>query len=507
MKNIFSSQVLILLVVFSLLVSCSSSDIDYREEIPPATNLDTDDVAINLEGELQISDFVWKGLNQYYYWQEEVPALSDDKKNDVKAYAQYINQNPEPEEFFESLKHENDRFSWIQDDYVELENTLQGVYATNGVEFGLLRACQNCNEIVGFVKYILEDSDAEGKNIQRGDLFTGVNGTVLTVDNYRNLLFGEELTYSLNMAEVNDGTLVNNGVVVELTKIENFETNPLQISSIIPYSSGETEYTGNIGYLMYNQFVLDKSDELNAVFGEFKAEGITDLVLDLRYNGGGNVRNCVELASMITGQFNNEIFAQEQWNSKLDAYIREEFGEERLVDRFVGFLSDGEAINSLNLNRVFIITTSESASASELLINGLASYIEVIQVGEQTVGKNVASITLYDYIDNDGTRNPDHTYAMQPIVLKIANNDGFADYDNGLEPNKLVEENIRDLGVLGSPDETLFEAVLSVLSGTEKLSSKSSSYSKSLLIKDPLTEQRQRMFVDKEELLLSQSIR
>ena len=507
MKNIFSSQVLILLVVFSLLVSCSSSDIGYREEIPPATNLDTDDVAINLEGELQISDFVWKGLNQYYYWQEEVPALSDDKKNDVKAYAQYINQNPEPEEFFESLKHENDRFSWIQDDYVELENTLQGVYATNGVEFGLLRACQNCNEIVGFVKYILEDSDAEGKNIQRGDLFTGVNGTVLTVDNYRNLLFGEELTYSLNMAEVNDGTLVNNEVVVELTKIENFETNPLQISSIIPYSSGETEYTGNIGYLMYNQFVLDKSDELNAVFGEFKAEGITDLVLDLRYNGGGNVRNCVELASMITGQFNNEIFAQEQWNSKLDAYIREEFGEERLVDRFVGFLSDGEAINSLNLNRVFIITTSESASASELLINGLASYIEVIQVGEQTVGKNVASITLYDYIDNDGTRNPDHTYAMQPIVLKIANNDGFADYDNGLEPNKLVEENIRDLGVLGSPDETLFEAVLSVLSGTEKLSSKSSSYSKSLLIKDPLTEQRQRMFVDKEELLLSQSIR
>ena len=507
MKNIFSSQVLILLVVFSLLVSCSSSDIGYREEIQPATNLDTDDVAINLEGELQISDFVWKGLNQYYYWQEEVPALSDDKKNDVKAYAQYINQNPEPEEFFESLKHENDRFSWIQDDYVELENTLQGVYATNGVEFGLLRACQNCNEIVGFVKYILEDSDAEGKNIQRGDLFTGVNGTVLTVDNYRNLLFGEELTYSLNMAEVNDGTLVNNGVVVELTKIENFETNPIQISSIIPYSPGETEYTGNIGYLMYNQFVLDKSDELNAVFGEFKAEGITDLVLDLRYNGGGNVRNCVELASMITGQFNNEIFAQEQWNSKLDAYIREEFGEERLVDRFVGFLSDGEAINSLNLNRVFIITTSESASASELLINGLASYIEVIQVGEQTVGKNVASITLYDYIDNDGTRNPDHTYAMQPIVLKIANNDGFADYDNGLEPNKLVEENIRDLGVLGSPDETLLSAVLSVLSGTEKRSSKSSSYSKSLLIKDPLTEQRQRMFVDKEELLLSQSIR
>ena len=96
---------------------------------------------------------------------------------------------------------------------------------------------------------------------------------------------------------------------------------------------------------------------------------------------------------------------------------------------------------------------------------------------------------------------------MQPIVLKIANNDGFADYDNGLEPNTLVEENIRDLGVLGSTDETLFAAVLSTLSGTEKRSYKSSSYSKSLIINDPLMEQRQRMFVDKEEFLLPQNIR
>lgn len=507
MKNAFFLRVFLLLVVSVIAVSCSGNDIGFRGEIPAASNLDTDDVAINLEGELQISDFVWKGLNQYYYWQEDVPALSDQKKNDVKAYAQYINQNPEPEEFFQSLKHENDRFSWIQDDYVELENALQGVYATNGVEFGLLRACENCNEVVGFVKYILEGSDADGKNIQRGDFFTGVNGTTLTTDNYRDLLFGEELSYSLNMAEVNNGSLQNNGVVVELTKIENFETNPIQISTTIPFSAGETAYSGNIGYLMYNQFVADKSDELNTVFGEFLAAGITDLVLDLRYNGGGSVRNCVELASMITGQFNNEIFAQEQWNSKLDAYIREEFGEERLFDRFVGFLSDGEAINSLNLNRVFIITTSESASASELLINGLASYIEVIQVGEQTVGKNVASITVYDYIDNDGTRNPDHTYAMQPIVLKIANSDGFGDYDNGLEPDTLVEEDIRDLGVLGSQEETLFAAVLATLSGTGKPSYKSSYYPKSLLINDPLTEQRQRMFLDKEELLLPQNIR
>ena len=67
---------------------------------------------------------------------------------------------------------------------------------------------------------------------------------------------------------------------------------------------------------MYNQFVADKSNELNKIFADFKAEGISDLIIDLRYNGGGSIKNCVELASMITGQFTNEIFAEEQWNNK-----------------------------------------------------------------------------------------------------------------------------------------------------------------------------------------------
>jgi len=85
-------------------------------------SLDTDDTAISLEGELQISDFVWQGLNEFYYWQEEVTDLADTKKEDSKAYAQYINQNSDPDAFFEILKHPEDRFSWIQDDYLELEN-------------------------------------------------------------------------------------------------------------------------------------------------------------------------------------------------------------------------------------------------------------------------------------------------------------------------------------------------------------------------------------------------
>jgi len=227
----------ILIVLFFVFSSCTKE----AAEAETKTKLsgDTDDSAISLEGDLQISDFVWQGLNQFYYWQEEVNALADEQLNDEKAYAQYISENADPEAFFESLKHSDDRFSWIQDDYRELENTLQGIYATNGVEFGLLYACENCNELVGFVKYILQGSDASDKNIKRGDYFTGVNGTTLTVSNYRSLLFGDNLSYTLNMASIQNGTLTPNGVEVALTKEENFETNPIQLAKTITQGNGE----------------------------------------------------------------------------------------------------------------------------------------------------------------------------------------------------------------------------------------------------------------------------
>jgi len=292
------------------------------------------------------------------------------------------------------------------------------------------------------------------------------------------------------MATAENGALVGNGISVELTKVENFETDPIQIQTVLETS------TGKVGYLMYNQFVGDKSDALNDVMAGFKSQGITDLVLDLRYNGGGSVRNCVELASMITGQFSNEVFAKQVWNSKLNAYFLDRYGEESQIDRFVSSLSNGTAINSLGLSRLFVLTTSESASASELLINGLAPYIEVIQIGEQTVGKNVGSITVYDYIDNQQTKNPDHKYAMQPIVLKVANSEGFADYADGLPPTLAADEDVKNMGVLGDVNETFLAIALNRITGSAKFTIPKASLPRTLLVEDPLLIQRQRMIVD-----------
>ncbi len=134
------------------------------------------------------------------------------------------------------------------------------------------------------------------------------------------------------------------------------------------------------------------------------------------------------------------------------------------------------------------------------MINGLASYIEVIQVGEKTIGKNVGSITVYDYIDNEQTKNPEHTYAMQPIVLKIANSEGYADYSDGLEPSTIVEEDIRNLGILGDPTEPLLATTLNLISGTRKFKIPKAEMTKKFLVKDPALLKKQKMFVEKKQL-------
>ena len=482
MKLIQQYKILFFLLSLILINGC-------KKDKDSALRIDSDDNAVNLSGDLQISDFVWQGLNYFYYWQESVVKLSDSLLNDSEKYTEFINENPNPNEFFESLKHPDDRFSWIQEDYQELDNYLKGVFSSNGVEFQLI-CYSSCDQIIGVVKYILEDSDASEKNIKRGDYFYGVDGISLTSKNYSNLLNGDNLSYTLNMATIeNDGTLKPNGINIELVKEENFESNPIQVEKIISLNSNK------IGYLMYNQFVGNKTSLINDSFGKFKNEGITDLIIDLRYNGGGSVATCTAIASMITGQFKGKVFSKQNWNSKLTEYWNDK-NPESLNDLFDDKFDDSKQINSLNLEKVYIITTSESASSSELLINGLKPYINVIHIGELTSGKNVGSITVYDYIDNDGTKNPYHKYAMQPIVLKMANSDGFDDYTDGLIPDIEQEEDLFNLGTLGDPEEVLISIAINLITGSTKKSYKKVKMNKEKLIIDPKMKKKQMMYVD-----------
>lgn len=449
---------------------------------------DNDDVIATTD--LDVQDFVWKGMNQYYLWQADVPNLADDRFANQAALDVFLKGYNDPEDLFQALRVDKsiDRFSWIVDDYRDLEGALGGITKNNGLDFQLAYKTQGSDDIYGYVRYVLPNSDAAAKNVTRGTIFYGINGTQLNVSNYNSLLSND--TYTLNLADIKDGVLTPNGKSITLTKSVVAE-NPIFIKKVL------TVGTHKIGYLMYNGFFNEYDLALNDAFGELKSAQVTDLVLDLRYNGGGSVLTATRLASMIHGQSTGKIFAKQEWNAKVNDYFRSN-NPEQLNNNFTDKI-DTTPINSLNIKKIYILTTGNTASASELVINGLKPYIEVVQIGGTTVGKNVGSITLYDSPTfGKENLNPNHRYAMQPLVLRIVNAAGFGDYTSGLLPDIAINETPLNLGVLGDTEEPFLKTAINKITGSTARFSAPSNQKAAIFFKDTKAMNGQnQMFIEK----------
>lgn len=437
--------------------SCSNDDMD---DIKEQTELPGEEPSEDLE--LEIKDFVWKAMNNIYLYKNDVPVLADDYFSTQSELNEYLDNWDSPEELFnEGLVSDQDRFSWIVDDYEELERLLQATGKSAGFKYGFARAPNSDTQVIAFVVYVSPGGPADNSGLERGDYITEVNGETITMNNYQGIFGNAGDILELELSTIQGGTVVSEGDPITITK-DVFKEETVPVSKVF------TEGGVTIGYLFLSTFLGEfgiDDTKLNNVFGEFKSQNVEKLIVDLRYNQGGYSEFSADLASMVTGQFEGEIFTQEQWNDTYQNYFEQE-APDRLYNRFDSSIDNGDAINSLNLSSVYVIATGRSYSASESFIIGLAPYIDVIHVGTGTGGKFQGSVTLYDS-ENFGKSgaNPDHKYALQPLVYKYANAEGFTDFVNGLVPDVVIEESPGNLGQLGDLDEPLLAETIAQITG------------------------------------------
>jgi len=458
----------LLLFAFAFIItSCSSDDTVVNPE-----GTDGPEESPNLIADFPVQDFMWQAMNLWYFWQGSVANLADDRFDNAPTsqdYVDFLATEDDPANFFQNqLQSPEDRFSFFNSDFTVLTQSLAGVSRSNGLEFQLVRFAES-DDVFGYVRYIIPNSDASTKEIQRGDLFTQVDGQVITVNNFRDLLFGDNDTYTLTLAEITNNTVTETGSEVSLTKMEGLSENPVFLDTVFEINGTR------IGYLVYNGFTNEYDEDLNDAFGRLLSAGATELVLDLRYNSGGSVNSSRLLSSMIFGTDTNNLYIRQRWNEKLQS----QFTEAQLVDNFADVTGAGTPINTLNLSRVYIITTGSTASASELVINGLAPYMDIIQIGETTSGKNEFSITMVDDPQNnfiynpsrEDNINPNNQWAIQPLVGRNENADGFFEYTDGLAPDIELGEDLANLGVFGDENEPLLARALQEITGVSAKSS------------------------------------
>jgi C-terminal processing protease CtpA/Prc len=179
-------------------------------------------------------------------------------------------------------------------------------------------------------------------------------------------------------------------------------------------------------------------DELRAAFAEFRAAGVTQLVIDLRYNGGGLLSTAAVLGSLIDQNGAGQPLIVETYNN-----LHQDMNRHRLM------FTEAQAVD---IQRVVFLTTGRTASASEQVINGLAPYLDVKVVGSRTLGKPVGA---------DSWTHCD--YAIAPITFHSLNAAGQGDYFDGIEPECEVPDDL--LHELGDPDEAQLHAALRLLNG------------------------------------------
>ncbi|MFA9390722.1 MAG: S41 family peptidase [Prolixibacteraceae bacterium] len=362
------------------------------------------------------NDYIYSAFEEWYLWYDQIPKLDP---NDYETQ----------QELIEAIKVPQDRWSF-SGSYAELTKLFEGGEYTG---FGGGFILDNDGKIK--ITHVYKDSPFGRLNVERGWIVNSVNG------------FGVDQLNEVNNAlnsndDVNFVFTDDNGEQHQSTvKKEAILMNTVLYSSIIEQENHK------IGYLVFDSFLASSEAELKTEFSNFQAQNITDLVIDLRYNGGGLVDLAYQMVGMIGGdKVAGQTIAQVIHNDKKSSKNKPTISQ-----------YDGPKVN---INAVYFITTSGSASASELLINSLEPFMDVKLIGSNTHGKPVGMYILsVEELD----------LAILPIAFKNTNHDGYGDYYDGL-PADILE--VDDLSHnWGNPEEKMLKTALGAITGVATIAS------------------------------------
>lgn len=442
-----------LLLAAALVLSCSKQ---------PAPEPATTPVRDRL---FYVNTFAYNIMNPYYLWRDTmVPALEDWKTNE------------EPIKKVESLRYKEngklvDRWTELMEDCTPFQSSVSGNGKSFGMDFVLLRV-KDSEDVVMEITFSYADSPAHKAGLERGDIVVTVDGVTLNMNNYSNLLnekfFYYPETVTLGMYD---------GRSITMTAVQMY-ANPVLLAKTLDVKGTK------VGYLHFTNFTLDACKDLVNVFRQFKADGIQELVLDLRYNTGGYVITGQVLASLIAPPDvvqRKDIFTKEVYNSIIGPDMD---SQTRFAGTMEVTLSSGKImLNMLNANpgiqRLWVLVTGHSASASESLICGLKPYMDVRLVGSQTSGKFcggylITAESWYQQLEKEKTDiNFTEAYSytknwgLYVIASRYTDCNGVTlSMPDGIPVNYEAYDNPRDGYQLGDPSESMLSAALSRLGGT-----------------------------------------
>lgn len=406
-----------------------------------------------------------------YLWNEEISSTLTHWDLKADPYAQVHDAR-----YHDAAGNEVDHWTQMIPDYEAFVNGLNGVSAgTYAVNLQLMYADETRSQIVAVVLYTYADGPARKAGLKRGDVIMKVNGATMTVENYSKVL-SEALNGAPVALTLYDGRNVTLPAAVEMYE------NPVGQARVFDCGGRKA------GYLFYSSFTLESYADLIEACRSFRQAGVTDLILDLRYNTGGYVLTEEMLASMIAPEASvraGELLATEVYNSFVERYLERNGLDTRTFFRqdfeFTGSRGEKYSFSTADANigcqRVFALVGEDTASASEALLCSLKPYMPVYLIGTKTHGKYCAGIVnaSSEYFE-EARKSGEFSAREAEEAMKHASKAGlylmvsrYADKNgvtlsmpDGMRPDERLEENPLDGFQLGDPEETLLSRALAL---------------------------------------------